>query len=88
MSDGAVLLHVSDVAEGAVTPLSEARGRIDSILGSRLLEDELRASVEGRTAPEGSIVLETGELEEILRGASAWCSRSVPFGSPQCRRVA
>ncbi|MFT5040949.1 MAG: parvulin-like peptidyl-prolyl isomerase [Hyphomicrobiaceae bacterium] len=68
VSDGAVLLHVTGVAERSVFPLKEARSRIESILRTQLLEEEIRTSVADRKLPESSTVLTDEEFEAAVRG--------------------
>ncbi len=68
VSDGAVLLHVTDVVEATTVPREEASGRIESILISRKVEENLRAAVAEMKPPAGSTVLSDEEFLEVSKG--------------------
>lgn len=72
VSDGAVLLHVTDVVEASTLPFEEAEPRIKGILRGRLVEEALRAKVADHSPADGSIVLSNEEYAaatdlEVLR---------------------
>lgn len=65
VKDGAILLHVSDVTEGALRGFEEVRAGIENMLRSRLLDEKIAAIVAGSKPPEGSIVLGLDELAGV-----------------------
>jgi parvulin-like peptidyl-prolyl isomerase len=68
VSDGAVLLHVTEVAAASRASLDEVSDRIRAVLLSQKLEDEITERVADVQIPEGSTVLADGEFEAIIQG--------------------
>ena len=66
VQDGAVLLHVQGVVDGAEPSLDRARGQIRLELAAERLEQAISERVAGREPPEGSVVLSLEELVPIL----------------------